>query len=155
MSAAANSALAPNVWMNRRSWPATLTMSVWLVSACGLNVTAETAAVDPGQLRRAVANLLDNALRHSKSGGVIRIDVVRTGDAITLAVQDSGPGFPPDLLGRAFEPFARCPSGDGQDGDGAGLGLAIVRAVAEAHGGTAKAENVPEGGARVTLGLRG
>jgi len=69
-----------------------------------------------------------------------------------FVVADSGPGFPPDLLARAFEPFTR---GDVETAGptGAGLGLSIVRAVAEAHGGSATAENSPDG-ARVTLDVR-
>jgi signal transduction histidine kinase len=67
-------------------------------------------------------------------------------------VADNGPGFSPDLLARAFEPFTR---GDTETAspNGAGLGLSIVRAVAEAHGGSVSAENTADG-ARVTLDVR-
>jgi signal transduction histidine kinase len=89
-------------------------------------------------------------------GGVITIRSERTDAMVRILVEDTGPGFPKEVLERAFEPFVRSPAdldGNGS-GRGAGLGLAIVRAVAEAHGGTAIAENLPAGGARVTLLLR-
>jgi signal transduction histidine kinase len=70
---------------------------------------------------------------------------------VRFVVEDPGPGFPEGLLGTAFEPFVR---GDGEaEAYGAGLGLTIVRAVADAHGGNAVVENGPRG-ARVTLALR-
>ena len=75
-------------------------------------------------------------------------------DQVVIQVEDSGTGFPPDLLTRAFEPFTGSGAENG-NGAGAGLGLSIVRAVAEAHGGTARAENLPGGGARLTLTLKG
>jgi two-component system OmpR family sensor kinase len=113
-----------------------------------------TASVDPVRVRQAVENLLDNSLRQTPPGGTIKVRADRDGGAVILAVEDSGPGFREDLLDRAFEPFTRSDDMDG-NGDGAGLGLAIVRAVAEAHGGTAKAENLPGGGARLTFRVPG
>jgi two-component system, OmpR family, sensor kinase len=68
-----------------------------------------------------------------------------------VSVGDSGRGFAPGFLPHAFEPFARRDAG--RDGNGAGLGLAIVRAIAEAHGGTAEAKNRSDGGAVVTMTL--
>jgi signal transduction histidine kinase len=98
-----------------------------------------------------VDNLLDNAIRHSRPGDPIRVGATVSGDTATVTVENSGPGFPDDILAEAFEPFVRGePRHDAPDAGGAGLGLAIVRAVAEAHGGTATAQSVPDG-ARVTM----
>ncbi len=113
----------------------------------------ETASIDPIRIRQAVENLLDNALRHTGDGGEIVLRADRADGIVRIVVEDDGQGFPPGFLDRAFEPFARGPTEDGSWG-GAGLGLAIVRAVAEAHGGTALAENRPQGGARVTLAIK-
>ncbi len=104
--------------------------------------------LDPVRLRQAIENLVDNALRYAGGGGEVRVAARHEGDVVHLSVADSGPGFPEGFLDRAFEPFAR---GDGSSG--AGLGLAIVRTVAEAHGGSARAGNRPEGGALVELVL--
>ncbi len=121
-----------------------------------VEVERDTVPLDPVRVRQAVENLLDNALRHAGRGGVIALRTRRIGNAVRISVDDSGPGFPPDLLERAFDPFTSSATGGDNNGSrsGAGLGLAIVRAVAEAHGGTAAAENLPAGGARVTLLLR-
>jgi signal transduction histidine kinase len=89
---------------------------------------------DELRLRQALGNLVDNALRHG--AGEIELRATGADGAIVLEVADHGPGLPPGLAGRAFERFAR---GDtARAGSGAGLGLAIVRAIAEAHGGRAE-----------------
>ncbi|HUZ26182.1 MAG TPA: ATP-binding protein [Streptosporangiaceae bacterium] len=115
-----------------------------------------TAFVDPVRVRQAVENLVANALAHTPRGGQVRVSATREGGTIRLAVDDTGSGFSPGFLPRAFEPFAAGPgqAGTGQEaglGQGAGLGLAIVQAIAQAHGGRATAGNRAEGGARVTL----
>jgi signal transduction histidine kinase len=114
-------------------------------------VPAVRVMIDPMRIRQAVDNLLDNAIRHSRPGDPIRVGATVSGDTATVTVENSGPGFPDDILAEAFEPFVRGePRHDAPDAGGAGLGLAIVRAVAEAHGGTATAQSVPDG-ARVTM----
>ena len=105
---------------------------------------------DRARIERAVANLADNALRHGGEPVVIRA-AAHNGD-VELHVSDSGPGFPPAFLPHAFERFSRADPAHSSSG-GTGLGLAIVRAVAEAHGGSAEAENDPRGGAHVCLRL--
>jgi heavy metal sensor kinase len=111
----------------------------------------DRASLDPLRVRQVLDNLLDNALRHTPAGGVVRVGTARDEGWVLLTVEDSGPGFPEDLLDRAFEPFSRGSGADRDEATGAGLGLAIVQAVAGAHGGTARVENRPDGGARVTL----
>jgi two-component system, OmpR family, sensor kinase len=108
--------------------------------------------VDPMRLRQALDNLLDNAIRHGpEAGGLIRVEAVVSGEVATVVTENSGPGFAGVVLPRAFEPFVRG-GYNGVPEHGAGLGLAIVQAIAQVHGGTATAENVP-GGARVTMTL--
>jgi signal transduction histidine kinase len=90
------------------------------------------ASLDPVRVRQALGNLVDNALRHG--AGTIRLSARQVGEAIEIDVGDEGPGVPPELGTRAFERFVR--GAATRTGSGAGLGLAIVRAIAEAHGGT-------------------
>jgi two-component system sensor histidine kinase MprB len=99
----------------------------------------------PEQIGRAVANLLDNAVKWSPPGG--RIEVTLTGGV--LAVRDSGPGFDSRDLAHVFDRFYRADRARGLPGSG--LGLAIVRQTAEAHGGYARAANDPRGGARLEV----
>ena len=113
--------------------------------------TEATAEVDRFRLEQALGNLVDNALRHG--AGPVEL-VGRTGPAgIELAVRDHGPGFPPEFAGQAFERFTRADTG--RSSGGAGLGLAIVEAIATAHGGSASVRNLDGGGAEVTIGLTG
>jgi two-component system OmpR family sensor kinase len=102
-----------------------------------------SANLDPVRVRQAVLDLVDNARRH----GRVSATATRDGKDAVLVVSDDGPGFAADLLERAFEPFVHGDSG------GSGLGLALVKAVAEAHGGSVTAENPLGGGACVTLRL--
>jgi two-component system OmpR family sensor kinase len=105
-------------------------------------------------LTQALDNLLVNALRAAPTGSSVTCSAERD-DAghVVIAVRDAGPGFPPALLPRAFERFARAEPGRSRRTGGAGLGLAIVQAIAVAHGGTAEAANAPDGGALVRLVL--
>jgi len=101
------------------------------------------------RLEQALANMVDNALRHGR--GEVRLALTPSNGGIELHVTDMGPGFPPDFLRHAFERFSR--DTRGREGSGAGLGLAIVDAIAKAHGGEAHAANRPSGGADVWLVL--
>ncbi len=111
------------------------------------------ALVDSDRIRQAVDNLIDNALRFAPAGSQIEISAAASGPDVTIAVADSGPGFPADFLPHAFERFRRPDGGRARADGGAGLGLAIVHAIARAHGGTASASNRPAGGALVQLRL--
>ena len=108
--------------------------------------------IDPERLGQALRNLLENAIRHTPRGGHVRLTAERIDHMVRFVVEDPGPGFPAGLLLTGFEPFVRGADGSAAS-EGAGLGLTIVRAVAEAHGGSATAENGPAG-ARVTLAVR-
>lgn len=110
-----------------------------------------TAIVDAGRIRQAVDNLVDNALRFAppRTQVVIRAEIA--GPSLVIEVSDSGPGFPAEFLPHAFERFRRPDQGRARSAGGAGLGLAIVHAIASAHGGTVVAGNRPEGGATVRL----
>ncbi|HYF25571.1 MAG TPA: ATP-binding protein [Baekduia sp.] len=102
---------------------------------------------DPMRLEQALGNLVDNALRHG-AGPVVLTAEARDGRAV-LRVTDTGPGFPDGFAERAFERFSRADTARSRGG--AGLGLAIVALIAEAHGGGATARTRPEGGAELAL----
>ena len=112
-----------------------------------------TAVVDAGRVRQAVDNLVDNALRFAPGDTQVVISAEIAGPSLVIEVRDRGPGFPPDFLPHAFERFRRPDEGRARNAGGAGLGLAIVQAIALAHGGRAMASNRPEGGAAVRLEL--
>ncbi|MEQ1539926.1 MAG: CHASE2 domain-containing protein [Sphingorhabdus sp.] len=104
-------------------------------------------------LSRALTNLVDNAIKYSPDGGKITVDVARIGDGLLeLSVQDQGKGIDADLLPQLFTRFATGREGTSRV-KSLGLGLAFVRAVAERHQGTVRAENNPTGGARFTMTL--
>ena len=111
------------------------------------------ASVDAARVRQAVANLVDNALKYTPAGGSVRVAVGEEGGAAVVAVTDDGPGVSPEDRPRIWDRLYR---GDKSRSErGLGLGLSVVRAVAEAHGGTAAVEDVPGGGSRFTLRLPG
>jgi signal transduction histidine kinase len=100
-----------------------------------LAVSARPARVSGArdELHRMVLNLLENAVRHTPPGTEIRASTMSSNGDALVVVQDTGPGIPPELADRVFERFVR---GGGDLARGSGLGLSIVRAVAESHGGT-------------------
>jgi two-component system, OmpR family, sensor kinase len=102
---------------------------------------------DSDQLRQLVANLLANAAGHTPAGTAIDVRLVRQGASAVLTVRDHGPGISEDAKRQVFERFWRQSEARGRDAGGAGLGLAIVASVVEAHGGLARVENHPGGGA--------
>ncbi len=102
---------------------------------------------DAKLLQRAVRNLIENALRASAGGGRVVVRVEQTDGLVRIAVFDSGPGVPPDLLPRIFDPYFSTHDA------GTGLGLPIARRIAEEHGGGITARNRPEGGLEVVVTL--
>jgi two-component system sensor histidine kinase MprB len=117
--------------------------------ALSVNVSVEPTLVrgEGDRIARAVANLLDNARKWSRSDGTVDVSV---GEGV-LSVRDYGPGFHEQDLPFVFDRFHR--AGDARSKPGSGLGLAIVRQAAEAHGGFAEAGNAPGGGALVRVGF--
>ncbi|MEU4126271.1 MULTISPECIES: sensor histidine kinase [Streptomyces] len=110
------------------------------------------AAGDPARLERALANLVDNALRHARSEVAVRASA-EDGWAV-LEVTDDGPGIPDADRDRVFERFVRLDADRSRAAGGTGLGLAIAREIARAHGGDVRALPAPAGGARLVLRIR-
>ena len=96
------------------------------------------ASVQPVLLRRAMRNLIDNALKY---GGSAHVAVAAAGEGVTLSVSDSGPGLPAKQLEQVLEPFYRGEQSRSRETGGSGLGLAIARAIAESHGGALSLAN--------------
>jgi two-component system OmpR family sensor kinase len=122
--------------------------------AAAVTVTVPDGLVvraDRLRLEQALGNLLDNALRHG--GHAIELEAAPVSGGVALHVRDDGPGFPPEFLSGAFERFARGDTARARGG--VGLGLAIVAAIAQAHGGATDAVNRPGGGADVSIVLPG
>lgn len=126
-------------------------------SPTGLEVNA-----DPDRLRQVIGALVDNAIRHVGPGGHIELSAapaspLRSAQAasprVRITVEDDGPGFPPEALGRVFERFYQADPSRSRGTGTSGLGLSIVKAISEAHGGSVGAENRPEGGARIWIEL--
>ncbi|MER7350638.1 ATP-binding protein, partial [Streptomyces aurantiacus] len=109
-------------------------------------------AADKGLLERAVANVIENALKYSPDGKPVLVAASTTADQVQLRVVDRGPGVPDEAKDRIFEPFQRY--GDAPRGAGVGLGLAVARGFTEAMGGTLAAEDTPGGGLTMVLALR-
>jgi signal transduction histidine kinase len=116
----------------------------------GIQVDAALAAApatgDPSLVASLVVNLVDNALRHNTTGGRIDIATTTTAGRARITVRNTGPQIPPDQVDRLFQPFQQLGNQRIRHSDGLGLGLAIVRAIAEAHGASLTAQPRPEGG---------
>jgi signal transduction histidine kinase len=121
-------------------------------AAAGVTVTAAdpgcwpTVLASDAELTRVLRNLLSNAIRHTPAGGTVRISAGRRGEAAWLSVQDACGGIPEADLGRVFDPGYRGSDARTPDeGSGAGLGLAIAKALVEAQQGTITVRNEPPG----------
>jgi signal transduction histidine kinase len=113
----------------------------WRLSRCAAVVIADAA-----RLETALDSVVENAVRHTEKGGRIELSACRDGESVVIEVRDDGQGIPSDQLAFVFESFRT-------GGGGTGMGLAIVKAIVEAHGGAVSAENMPAGGAAIRLRL--
>jgi two-component system, OmpR family, sensor kinase len=118
-----------------------------------ISIDAGRAVVDGTRddLHRLAANLIENAIRHTPPGTTVHASVRARNGEVELVVQDDGPGISQELSDRVFERFVR--GGDDRSAGSSGLGLAIVRAVAESHGGSVRLEPGENGGARFVVQL--
>ncbi len=121
----------------------------------GLPITMEPAETvifecQSGGLRRAVTNLLDNAVKYGKSA---RVELLTSPTALRIVIDDDGPGIPDDELQTVFEPFYRLEQSRSRETGGTGLGLAIAQSIAQAHGGQVTLANRPASGLRAILSL--
>jgi signal transduction histidine kinase len=105
------------------------------------------ACLDPEQIQQVLVNVLINALDAQPRGGTIDVEVIRSDDRATVRIIDCGPGLPPEIRERLFEPFVTSKP------DGVGLGLSICKRLIEAHAGAMRIDNVPGGGAAVVFSL--
>ena len=107
-----------------------------------------TVNADVEKLEQALQNLAANAIRHTPAGGRLTLSAETTGDQAVFTVRDTGPGIPPEHLPHIFERFYKADAARSASSmSGSGLGLSIVSAIVERHGGTVTASNAPEGGA--------
>jgi two-component system OmpR family sensor kinase len=112
---------------------------------------ARTVVADAFRLEQALINVTTNALRHSPDGGRVVVEVNLQGDSVAISVTDAGDGIPPEHVPLIFDRFHKVSSGRANASGGSGLGLSIVRAIVERHGGTVRAHSVLGAGTTVTM----
>jgi signal transduction histidine kinase len=117
----------------------------------GAALAEAPSAGDPRLVESLVANLIDNAIRHNVAGGRVDVTTSRSGDGGCITVRNTGPVIPPGEVDRLFMAFQRLHPGRIQHPDGHGLGLAIVRAIATAHGAVVTARAPDSGGLDVRV----
>ncbi len=119
-----------------------------------IEFTAQAGSVrlDPQRITQAVLQLIENSIKHTSEQDKIRIGF-EFEDDLLITVEDSGPGIPEADVEKVFEPFFRAK--DQQNVEGSGIGLALVRAIAQAHGGSVEAGRSELGGAKITMTIRG
>jgi signal transduction histidine kinase len=110
-----------------------------------------SVSADPDLLRRVMDNLVDNATRHTPAGTAVQLTGALAAGGWTIEVRDEGPGIPPAARSTLFERFARADDARARDVGGAGLGLALSRAIAESHGGSLQLADQNGGGATFRL----
>jgi heavy metal sensor kinase len=128
--------------------------------AQGAGVTVRADALEPaavlgdaGALRRALGNLVDNAVKYTPAGGKVELSLLAGEGQARIVVRDTGIGIDPADAARIFDPFVRLDAARSRDAGGAGLGLALVRAIVDAHGGAIAVDSVPGAGSRFTISL--
>lgn len=135
-----------------------LDVGLRLADGTGVMVGAgavEPAAVlgDPTALRRLLLILVENAVKYTPEGGLVELSLTRAGDEVCLAVRDTGIGIDRADAARVFEPFVRLDDARSRETGGAGLGLAIARSIAVAHGGRITLDSAPKEGSAFTVHL--
>ena len=108
---------------------------------------------DIGLLARVFSNLIENALRYTPSGGVIRLDLSVDENKVCVRLSDTGCGIPPEEISHVFDRFYRLGKNTGENSDGAGLGLAIAKRILELHGSTLEADSTVNVGTTLTFHL--
>ena len=140
------------IFLNGQKIKATLQSAIQVceAKAAGKKITLELnclddlrAQINPPLLEQALVNLVDNAVKFSEPGGVVRVEAQREGPQVIIRVRDQGPGIPLEHLPRIFERFYRVDAGRSRKIGGSGLGLAIVKHIALAHGGKVTVTSSP------------
>ena len=116
-------------------------------------MASATVRGDATALRRALLNLIENAIKYTPPGGKVELSLTTADGMAVITVSDTGIGLDPADANRIFEPFVRLDAARARDTGGAGLGLAIARSIAVAHGGTLTVESRPGAGSRFVLRL--
>lgn len=113
------------------------------------------ADADPERVHQVVANLVENAVRHSPAGGTVTVGACQRNGSVRIEVADQGPGIPPGEEERIFERFYRADASRSRVAGGSGLGLAIARWIVDMHGGSIKATPAEPQGCRMVVTLPG
>jgi signal transduction histidine kinase len=119
--------------------------------AADIPASALTIYADRRAMKQILLNLLSNAIKFTPAGGAVTVRARSGDDAVILSVEDTGVGIPPDQVGMLGNPFVQIRSGAGASHEGTGLGLALVRSLAEMHEGTLSIESVPAHGTTVKV----
>lgn len=150
----AESPLQPVIFEARKELEETREFYEALAEQRGVAIDCSGTALlraDPILFRRAIGNLLSNALEHTPAGGRVQLQVQSRADGVDVRVEDTGCGVAPEHLPRLFDRFYRVDRARSGHPQGTGLGLAIVRSIVELHGGTVEIESAPGRGMRVRL----
>jgi len=108
---------------------------------------------DHDRLKQVMINILDNAIKYSNSGDIIKVLATSDEDHVDISVRDFGPGISPDIKDRIFDPFYRVDEDRSREQGGSGLGLAIVKDIVERHGGSVYVESQPGEGTMILIRL--